>query len=1089
MKRSLKLLMTLALVLLLAGLGLRPLEAQAASSGTCGDNLTWTLSDAGVMTISGTGLMTDYRYASDAPWADVSEEIRTISVGSGVTSVGDRAFSGCTRLTTVTIQGSASIGYDAFSGCTNLYTVMMDKVTSIDNYAFFNNAKLSNLSMSSVQSIGQCAFKNCTRLTKLTINNAVEIKQEAFNNCTALTSVSMNKVESTGDGAFKGCSNLVSVTMPKIKSLGSGSFSGCDKLTNVVFPETLTTIGGSSFYNCDALTSLVIPATVTTIGSEAFEYCDGLKSLVIEGDPALGWRAFRWCKALETVEMNKVSQVSDEAFAGCTALTTVEMKNVVKIGGNAFSGAESLKKAVMDKADTIGYCAFNGCKSLMSVSMKNVLSIGGEAFQGCTSLTAVTIPYTLSSDGLGSYAFDGCTGLTDVTMEAICELSAKAFSGCTSLKNVSIPDVTSIGNSTFAGCTSLTVIDMPWVSTIGHSAFWCCTGLTKIGVSSFLTEITGYAFDDCTALSDVYYSGSEAEWNQISIGGGNSNLTNATIHHNSTILGATPVGITSIISNHTAKLGGTVSVTIGAVGDGLTYTWYYKDEGSSTFTKTSSFTGPTYSIEMNEERDGRQVYCVVKDKYGSKVTSTTVTLSLSKTALKIVTQPKDIAVKSGETALVTLKAQGDGLTYTWYYKNKGSASFTKTTSFTGPSYSVDMTASRSGRQVYCLVRDTYGNQVQSNVVTLTMSTTPLKILTQPVDISVKSGETALVTLKAQGDDLTYTWYYKNKGSSSFTKTTSFTGPSYSVAMTASRSGRQVYCLIKDGYGNQVQSNVVTLTMNTTPLKIVSQSGNVTVAAGETAMVTVEATGDGLTYEWYYKNAGASKYTRTTTFKGNSYSLVMNASRSGRRVYCKITDAYGNTVKTSSVVLTMETTPLEIVTQPESITLSSGETGKITVKATGDGLTYAWYYKNATATKFTKTSTFTGPEYSLSMTKSRSGRHVYCVITDAYGKKVTTDIVTLNMDATLELLDQPGDVTARNGETVEITVDAAGDGLKYAWYYRNAGKTEFTKTSTFKGDSYSLEMNSTRNGRQVYCVITDVYGFSVATDVVTFTAKN
>ena len=74
-----------------------------------------------------------------------------------------------------------------------------------------------------------------------------------------------------------------------------------------------------------------------------------------------------------------------------------------------------------------------------------------------------------------------------------------------------------------------------------------------------------------------------------------------------------------------------------------------------------------------------------------------------------------------------------------------------------------------------------------------------------------------------------------------------------------------------------------------------------------------------------------------------------------------------------------------------------------------------------------------------------------------------------------------------GEMVSLfTVVAEGEGLKYAWYYRNAGKKEFTRTSTFKGNSYSLEMNSSRNGREVYCVITDAHGNTVATDIIVFT---
>ena len=75
-----------------------------------------------------------------------------------------------------------------------------------------------------------------------------------------------------------------------------------------------------------------------------------------------------------------------------------------------------------------------------------------------------------------------------------------------------------------------------------------------------------------------------------------------------------------------------------------------------------------------------------------------------------------------------------------------------------------------------------------------------------------SGATAAVTVKATGDGLKYEWYYKNKGATTFSKTTSFTGNTYSVAMDATRDGRQIYCVVKDKYGNAVKTNVVTLSM-------------------------------------------------------------------------------------------------------------------------------------------------------------------------------------------------------------------------------------------------------------------------------------
>ncbi|MBP3703979.1 MAG: hypothetical protein J6I98_00465, partial [Clostridia bacterium] len=114
-----------------------------------------------------------------------------------------------------------------------------------------------------------------------------------------------------------------------------------------------------------------------------------------------------------------------------------------------------------------------------------------------------------------------------------------------------------------------------------------------------------------------------------------------------------------------------------------------------------------------------RVYCVVTDQYGNSETSNTVTLSIQEPPV-ITTQPKLTFTKQGAIAKTTVKATGDGLTYQWYFKNAGASSFSKTTSFTGTSYSAVMNAARDGRQIYCVVTDKYGKTAKSNTVTLSM---------------------------------------------------------------------------------------------------------------------------------------------------------------------------------------------------------------------------------------------------------------------------------------------------------------------------------------------------------------------------------
>ena len=152
--------------------------ADTAKSGTCGDNLTWTLQD-GVLTISGTGNMKNYsmqkvndKYITTAPWGEYYDTIKSVVIEAGVTSIGDYAFYKCSSLASVTIPDSVtSIGSSAFSFCSSLASVTIpDSVTTIGDWAFYNCSSLTSVTIpDSVTSIGSSVFYNCSSLASVTI--------------------------------------------------------------------------------------------------------------------------------------------------------------------------------------------------------------------------------------------------------------------------------------------------------------------------------------------------------------------------------------------------------------------------------------------------------------------------------------------------------------------------------------------------------------------------------------------------------------------------------------------------------------------------------------------------------------------------------------------------------------------------------------------------------------------------------------------------------------------------------------------------------------------------------------------------------
>ncbi len=462
---------------------------------------------------------------------------------------------------------------------------------------------------------------------------------------------------------------------------------------------------------------------------------------------------------------------------------------------------------------------------------------------------------------------------------------------------------------------------------------------------------------------------------------------------------------------------------------------------------------------------------------------------MAASSVTITQQPQSVTVANGVKASVTVKASGTGLTYKWYYKDAGATGFKLTTAFTTGTYSVEMTDARAGRQVYCVITDGNGNSVQSATATLNKGTT-LKITAQPTSVTVAKGAKASVTVKAQGDGLTYKWYYKDKGATGFKLTTAFTTGTYSVEMTDGRAGRQVYCVVTDKYGSSVQSNTATLN-KTGSLTITQQPQSVTVASGAQATVTVKASGTGLTYKWYYKNKGDANFTYTKSFTTNTYSVQMTAARAGRQVYCVITDGSGNSIKSNTATLNMGSS-LKIVTQPQSVTVNNGETAKVSFVVSGEGLSYKWYYKNVGDSGFSYTKSFTTASYSVQMTAARAGRQVYCVITDKYGNTAKTETVTLNMNAGLTITKHPADVFANEGDDVQLSVTVSG-GTKpytYSWeyYIPSYGKYyewDDTQVNFATMDVHIYSHYYFTEELKMRCVITDAEGNTVTSNAAGF----
>ena len=377
-------------------------------SGRCGDSITWTLYDSGNLTLSGSGEMWNYGYGT-SPFKDYG--IRKVTIGDGITSIGDNAFHGCSGLTELTLPNSiTSIGWYAFGGCSGLTELTLpNSLVSIGTCAFFGCSGLTELTLpNSVTSIGESAFKVCSGLTELTLPSSVtSIGWNAFEGCTGLTELTLpNSITSIGNSAFKGCSGLTKLTLPNsVTSIGDYVLKGCSGLTELTLPSSVTSIGESAFEGCSGLTELTLPNSVTSIGERAFQYCSGLTKLTLSNSlTEIGDIAFEGCRGLtELILPSSVTSIGRYAFSRCTGLEKI----TVESGNSRYDSRDNCNSIIDTETNTL----IVGCKN--SIIPNSVRSIGYYAFRGCRGLTELILPNSVRS--IGYYAFLGCSGLAKIT--------------------------------------------------------------------------------------------------------------------------------------------------------------------------------------------------------------------------------------------------------------------------------------------------------------------------------------------------------------------------------------------------------------------------------------------------------------------------------------------------------------------------------------------------------------------------------------------------------------------------------------------------------------------------------------------------
>ena len=326
-----------------------------------------------------------------------------------------------------------------------------------------------------------------------------------------------------------------------------------------------------------------------------------------------------------TGEMTNYSSQFDTPWARNETITAIVVEDgVTSIGSNAFCSVYTAKSISIPEGITkIGSYAFCGCSGVKELVLPSTLTeIGEQAFSDCSGLESLTIPEKVKT--IGSYAFSGCTKLKSVTVpESVTKLGAGAFYSCDALESAVLNcPVSSIEGSLFSWCRSLKSIVIPsTVKSIGWNAFEHCHSLKSVKIPVSVKSIGDMAFEYCYALTDIYYGGTEKQWNAIDLTSTTrETLHGKTFHYNCAYVDVRTFTITTAAGK--PKLGWRAV-------DGADKYWIYRSTDGKNFKYYDSTTKTSYTNKATTI--GTTYYYMVKaiDKDNNdKVLNTTAVKSI-----------------------------------------------------------------------------------------------------------------------------------------------------------------------------------------------------------------------------------------------------------------------------------------------------------------------------------------------------------------------------------------------------------------------------------------------------------------------------
>ena len=386
-----------------------------------------------------------------------------------------------------------------------------------------------------------------------------------------------------------------------------------------------------------------------------------------------------------------------------------------------------------------------------------------------------------------------------------------------------------------------------------------------------------------------------------------------------------------------------------------------------------------------------------------------------------------------------------------------------------------------------------GSGVSASCALTVSLKTELMILSQPVDCAGALNSQASFTIAVNKEDVSYQWYYSTNNGETWLKSGS-TGSdtdTLTVQIKEYRLGQLYRCEVTDSEGNVLTSDSATMMLPPSTIEIVSHPADVYGRSAETIPITVEATGEGLTYRWYYSNNAGKDWDVSWSEGYNTETLypVLRTYNSGRLFKCLITDANGNKEWTEAAMMALDSSDIVITTQPVSYEGAVNDLTTFTVAAEGVNLEYSWYVSQNNGETWARSynTGYNTPELQVRLHAYRTGFQYKCQITSGGVTVKETDVVTISLrPSTAKITKQPLNAGAEENQYVTFHVEATGNALQYQWEYSNNGGESWGNSTAADAmtDTFRVQVRQYRDGYRYRCKITDDSGRSIYSDTVT-----